>query len=143
MSADLQHEKNNSLIEPSTFEPVCLRFPGTTLSQTVRALETRLGVRLLNRTARSVAPTDAGERLLTQLRPLLDRFDAAIESVNAFREKPGPPAWRRSCPHRHRIRTGLFEPKSPLRKNRIFRAETKRPKRLWKFKDAGAETKSR
>src|ERR1700719_2090784 len=59
-----------------------------TLSQTVRALETRLGVRLLNRTTRSVAPTDAGERLLEQLRPLLDGFDAAIESVNAFRDKP-------------------------------------------------------
>jgi len=59
-----------------------------TLSQTVRALEARLGVRLLNRTTRSVAPTDAGERLLSQLRPLLDGFDAAIESVNAFREKP-------------------------------------------------------
>ena len=59
-----------------------------TLSQTVRALETRLGVRLLNRTTRSVAPTDAGERLLSELRPLLDGFDAAIESVNAFREKP-------------------------------------------------------
>jgi DNA-binding transcriptional LysR family regulator len=59
-----------------------------TLSQTVRALETRLGVRLLNRTTRSVAPTDAGERLLIQLRPLLDGFDAAIESVNAFRDKP-------------------------------------------------------
>ena len=59
-----------------------------TLSQTVRALEDRLGVRLLNRTTRSVAPTDAGERLLTQLRPLLDGFDGVIESVNAFREKP-------------------------------------------------------
>jgi DNA-binding transcriptional LysR family regulator len=59
-----------------------------TLSQTVRALETRLGVRLLNRTTRSVVPTDAGERLLIQLRPLLDGFDAAIESVNAFRERP-------------------------------------------------------
>jgi DNA-binding transcriptional LysR family regulator len=58
------------------------------LSQTVRALEERLGVRLLNRTTRSVAPTDVGERLLTQLRPLLNGFDAAIESVNAFREKP-------------------------------------------------------
>jgi DNA-binding transcriptional LysR family regulator len=59
-----------------------------TLSQTVRALEERLGVRLLNRTTRSVALTDAGERLLVQLRPLLDGFDAAIESVNAFRDKP-------------------------------------------------------
>lgn len=59
-----------------------------TLSQTVRALEDHLGVRLLNRTTRSVAPTDAGERLLAQLRPLLDGFEAAIESVNAFRETP-------------------------------------------------------
>ncbi len=59
-----------------------------TLSQTVRTLEEQLGVRLLNRTTRSVAPTDAGERLLTQLRPLLDGFDAAVESVNSFREKP-------------------------------------------------------
>jgi DNA-binding transcriptional LysR family regulator len=59
-----------------------------TLSQTVRALEERLGVRLLNRTTRSVALTDAGESLLMQLRPLLDGFDTAIESVNAFREKP-------------------------------------------------------
>src|SRR5580700_6799214 len=50
---------------------------------------------------------------------------------------------RRSCPHRHRIRTGLFEPKSPLLGNGISRAETKRPKRPWRFKDAGAETKSR
>src|ERR1043166_1685251 len=59
-----------------------------TLSQTVRALEERLGVRLLNRTTRNVAPTEAGERMLRQLRPLLDGFDAAIESVNAFRDRP-------------------------------------------------------
>jgi DNA-binding transcriptional LysR family regulator len=59
-----------------------------TLSQTVRALEEQLGVRLLNRTTRSVALTDAGERFLEQLRPLLESFDAAIESVNAFRDKP-------------------------------------------------------
>src|ERR1700732_3744098 len=59
-----------------------------TLSQTVRALETRLGVRLLTRTTRSVAPTDAGERLLAQLRPLLNGFEAAVESVNDFREPP-------------------------------------------------------
>jgi DNA-binding transcriptional LysR family regulator len=59
-----------------------------TLSQAIRALEESLGVRLLNRTTRSVSPTDAGERLLARLRPLLDGFDAAIESVNTFREKP-------------------------------------------------------
>src|SRR5215472_13958784 len=58
------------------------------LSLSVRALEDRLGVRLLNRTTRSVAPTDAGQRMLTQLRPLLDGFQTAVESVNAFRDKP-------------------------------------------------------
>jgi DNA-binding transcriptional LysR family regulator len=59
-----------------------------TLSQTVRSLEEQLGIRLLNRTTRSVAPTEAGARLLGQLRPLLDDFDAALESINAFRDKP-------------------------------------------------------
>jgi DNA-binding transcriptional LysR family regulator len=65
-----------------------LGLSNATLSQTVAALEKTLGVRLLNRTTRSVALTDAGERMLSQLRPLLDGFDAAIESVNAFRDKP-------------------------------------------------------
>lgn len=46
-----------------------------TLSQTVRSLEERLGVRLLNRTTRSVALTEAGERMLRQLRPLLAEFE--------------------------------------------------------------------
>jgi DNA-binding transcriptional LysR family regulator len=59
-----------------------------TLSQTVRALEERLGIRLLNRTTRSVAPTEAGERLLTRLKPVLDDYEAAIESINEFRDKP-------------------------------------------------------
>jgi len=58
------------------------------LSLSVRALEERLGVRLLNRTTRSVAATDAGQRMLAQLRPLLDGFQSAVESVNAFRDKP-------------------------------------------------------
>jgi DNA-binding transcriptional LysR family regulator len=58
------------------------------LSETVRALEEGLGVRLLNRTTRSVAPTAAGERLLARIRPLLDDFDAALDSINAFRDKP-------------------------------------------------------
>src|SRR5262249_61893418 len=66
----------------------CLGPTTATLSQVVLALEDHLGVRLLNRTTRSVAPTDAGERLLAQLRPLLDGFEEAIESVNAFRESP-------------------------------------------------------
>ncbi|HEX4553160.1 MAG TPA: LysR substrate-binding domain-containing protein [Xanthobacteraceae bacterium] len=58
------------------------------LSQTVRALETRLGVRLLNRTTRSVALTTAGERLLAHMQPLLQGIDKAVEAVNQFRDTP-------------------------------------------------------
>jgi DNA-binding transcriptional LysR family regulator len=58
------------------------------LSETVSALEARLGVRLLNRTTRSVAPTAAGERLLARLRPLLDDLAGALDSINTFRDKP-------------------------------------------------------
>lgn len=60
----------------------------STLSQTIRSLEDRLGVRLLNRTTRSVAPTEAGERLLLQLQPALDGIGRAVEAVNAFRDTP-------------------------------------------------------
>jgi DNA-binding transcriptional LysR family regulator len=58
------------------------------LSQTVRALETRLGVRLLNRTTRSVALTAAGERLLAHMQPLLEGIDKAADAINQFRDKP-------------------------------------------------------
>jgi DNA-binding transcriptional LysR family regulator len=58
------------------------------LSETIRALEEKLGVRLLNRTTRSVAPTEVGERLLAELRPVLESFEAVVESINAFRNKP-------------------------------------------------------
>ncbi len=58
------------------------------LSETIRALEEKLGVRLLNRTTRSVAPTEVGERLLAELRPALESFEAAVESINVFRDKP-------------------------------------------------------
>lgn len=59
------------------------------LSETIRGLEDNLGVRLLNRTTRSVAATEAGERLLERLRPLLDDFNSLLDSVNEFRERPG------------------------------------------------------
>ncbi len=58
------------------------------LSEAVRRLEAKLGVRLLNRTTRSVAPTEAGVRLLEQLAPALAEVDAALDVVNRFRDKP-------------------------------------------------------
>jgi len=58
------------------------------LSEAVRRLEAQLGVRLLNRTTRSVAPTEAGERLLERLGPALREVEAAIDVVNGFRDRP-------------------------------------------------------
>jgi LysR family transcriptional regulator, regulator of peptidoglycan recycling len=58
------------------------------VSELVRALEERLGVRLVERTTRSVAPTAAGERLAERLRPVLDDYDAALDATNEFRSKP-------------------------------------------------------
>src|SRR5580693_8560393 len=60
----------------------------TAFSEAVRRLEAQLGVRLLNRTTRSVAPTEAGARLLEQLGPALAEVDAALDVVNRFRDKP-------------------------------------------------------
>lgn len=59
-----------------------------TMSQTIRSLEQRLGVRLFNRTTRSVALTEAGDRLLAEVQPIVAGIDHALESVNSFREKP-------------------------------------------------------
>ena len=58
------------------------------LSHTIRRLEGRLGVRLLTRSTRSVAPTEAGERLLRTLGPALDEIDAGLAQLGALREKP-------------------------------------------------------
>jgi DNA-binding transcriptional LysR family regulator len=58
------------------------------LSEAVRRLELRLGVRLLNRTTRSVAPTEAGTRLLERLGPALGEVEAALEVVSSFRDRP-------------------------------------------------------
>jgi DNA-binding transcriptional LysR family regulator len=60
----------------------------SSLSEAVRRLEARLGVRLLNRTTRSIAPTEAGARLLERLTPALGEIEAAIDVVNAFRDRP-------------------------------------------------------
>jgi DNA-binding transcriptional LysR family regulator len=58
------------------------------LSESVRRLETRLGVRLLNRTTRSVLPTEAGARLAERLVPALGEVEAALDVVNSFRDRP-------------------------------------------------------
>ena len=60
----------------------------SSLSETLRRLEARLGVRLLNRTTRSVVPTEAGTRLLERLGPALDEVAAALDVVNGFRDRP-------------------------------------------------------
>src|SRR5580692_417309 len=58
------------------------------LSHTIRALEARLGVRLLTRTTRSVAPTDAGERLLHTLGPRFEEIEAELAAISELRDKP-------------------------------------------------------
>jgi len=58
------------------------------LSQTLRGLEARLGLRLLTRTTRSVAPSEAGERLLRAVRPAFDQIDAGLAALGELRDKP-------------------------------------------------------
>lgn len=58
------------------------------LSHTIRGLEERLGLRLLTRTTRSVAPTEAGERLIRTIGPKLEEIDAELAAVTELREKP-------------------------------------------------------
>jgi DNA-binding transcriptional LysR family regulator len=58
------------------------------LSQIIRALEERIGVRLLNRTTRSVTPTQAGERLFQKIAPKFDEMDLELAALSELREKP-------------------------------------------------------
>jgi DNA-binding transcriptional LysR family regulator len=58
------------------------------LSQTMRGLEERLGVRLLTRTTRSVAPTEAGERLIATIGPHLEGIEAGLAALSELRDKP-------------------------------------------------------
>ena len=60
----------------------------SSLSEAVRRLEAKLGVRLLNRTTRSIAPTEAGTRLLERLAPALNEVEAALDAVNHSRDEP-------------------------------------------------------
>lgn len=77
------------------------------ISQSISALEDALGIRLLNRTTRSVAPTEAGERLLERLGPALHDIRTALDDLNQLRERPsgtvrinapGPAADHVLCP---------------------------------------------
>ena len=79
-----------AIAERSSFAKaaVHLGMSRSALSGTIRGLEDKLGVRLLNRTTRSVALTEVGERLLAEMRPALESFEAAVESINVFRDKP-------------------------------------------------------
>lgn len=65
-----------------------LGMSASALSHTIRALEARLGARLLNRTTRSVAPTEAGQVLFDRLRPAVEEIGAAIRDVAAAQDRP-------------------------------------------------------
>jgi DNA-binding transcriptional LysR family regulator len=58
------------------------------LSHRIRAMEERLGLRLLTRTTRSVSPTDAGQRLMTKVGPYLEQIEAEMASLDELRDKP-------------------------------------------------------
>lgn len=60
----------------------------SSLSDAVRRMESRLGVRLLNRTTRSVAPTEAGARLMERIVPALGEVESALDVVNDYRDRP-------------------------------------------------------
>ena len=76
------------------------------LSQTLRGLEARLGLRLLTRTTRSVAPTEAGERLLRAAGPRLDEIDAELAALSDLRDRPAGTI--RITAHDHAVRTVLW-----------------------------------
>jgi DNA-binding transcriptional LysR family regulator len=76
------------------------------LSQTVRGLESRLGLRLLTRTTRSVAPTEAGDRLLRIAGPRLEQIDAELAALSELRDKPSGTI--RITAHDHAVRAVLW-----------------------------------
>jgi DNA-binding transcriptional LysR family regulator len=79
-----------AIVEHGTFARAAaqLSLSPSALSQIIRGLEERLGVRLLNRTTRSVAPSEAGARLLARLLPALADLDAAVAEARALSKAP-------------------------------------------------------
>jgi DNA-binding transcriptional LysR family regulator len=84
MSTFLAVAKHRSFRKAATERGVA----SSAVSHAIRSLEERIGVRLLQRTTRSVALTDAGERFLAELAPAFDQIARAQESLNTFRETP-------------------------------------------------------
>jgi DNA-binding transcriptional LysR family regulator len=76
------------------------------LSQTVRGLEARLGLRLLTRSTRSVAPTEAGERLFRAAGPRLEEINAELAALSELRDKPSGTI--RITAHDHAVKTVLW-----------------------------------
>ncbi|MDB5427535.1 MAG: LysR family transcriptional regulator, partial [Phenylobacterium sp.] len=82
-----------AVVERASFARAAMQLglSASALSQTIRQLEARLGVRLLNRTTRSVAPTSAGERLYDRISPMMREMDAAVaEAVAVTGRVAGP-----------------------------------------------------
>src|ERR1044072_2272186 len=71
------------------------------LSKSMRILEERLGVRLLNRTTRSVAPTEAGERLLRSIEPHFAGIEGSLTALTELRDKPSGIVRITSTQHYH------------------------------------------
>ncbi len=78
------------VVEQGNFSRAAIQLgmAASTLSQTIRTLEQRLGVSLLHRTTRSVSLTEAGEHLLARIRPAFEGLHTAVESINDFRDAP-------------------------------------------------------
>lgn len=84
LRAFIEVVEHGSFVRAATY----LNLAPSTLSQTIRSLEERLGVRLLHRTTRSISLTEAGAHLLDQIRPAFGQLSAAVESINHFRDTP-------------------------------------------------------
>lgn len=82
------------------------------LSQTIRALEQRLDIRLLTRTTRSVSPTEAGERLARAIGPRFEQIEAEVDALTATRDKPAGTV-RITCAD-HVLRTNIWPKLAPL-----------------------------
>ena len=90
-NAGKQHEGGKALDQLVVAGGDAVGCSASGLREAVRRLEEQLGVRLLHRTTRSVAPTEVGQRLLDRLGPALTEVEAALDVVNSFRDRrPAP-----------------------------------------------------